>query len=64
VEDGRVVHVLGGHHRLDHVLHELLVDELVGDVGAVLGGDEDGVHALGHHGAALLLVLDGDLGLA
>jgi len=64
VVDGLVIEVLGGHHRLDDVLHQLLRDVIVGDVRRVLGGDEDGVHALGHHGAALVDVLAGHLGLA
>ena len=64
MEDGLVVQVLGGHHSLDDVLHEVLVDLVVGHVRGVLGGDKDGVHALGDHGAVLLLVLHGDLGLA
>lgn len=49
------------HHWLDHVLHQVLLDLVVGHVGVVLGGDEDGVHAQGHHGTALLLVLNGHL---
>mmetsp|Transcript_718 Transcript_718/g.2130 ORF Transcript_718/g.2130 Transcript_718/m.2130 type:complete len:265 (+) Transcript_718:788-1582(+) len=63
VEDGLVVQVLGRHHGLDDVLHQVLVDLVVGDILVVLGGDEDGVHAHGDHGATLLLVLHGHLGL-
>jgi len=51
-------------YRLDDVLHEVLVDLVVGDVLIVLGGDEDGVYTQGDHGAALLAVLNGHLGLA
>ncbi len=40
------------------------MDLLVGDVLVVLGGDEEGVHALRDHGAALLLVLHRHLRLA
>lgn len=64
VEDGLVVQVLLGHDGLDDVLHEVSVDLVVGDVGRVLCGDEDGVHADGGQGAALLLVLHCHLGLA
>lgn len=39
------------------------MDLVVGDILVVLGGDEDGVHAHGDHGATLLLVLHGHLGL-
>ena len=51
-------------YRLDDVLHEVLVDLVVGDVLIVLGGDEDGVNTQGDHGAALLAVLNSHLGLA
>lgn len=63
VVDGLLIEVLGGDDRLDDVLHDVLVNLLVGDVGLVLGGDDDGVDADGDHAAVLLLVLDGDLGL-
>ena len=52
VEDRVGVEVLGRDDGLDHVLLEVLGDLLVGHVGAVLGGDEDGVDADGDHGAA------------
>jgi hypothetical protein len=52
VEDGVLVEVLGGDHRLNDVLLEVLRDLLVGDVGAVLRRDEDGVDADGDHRAA------------
>lgn len=61
VEDGLLIQVLLRHHRLDHVLHELLVDGLVGHIRAVLGGDQDGVHAHRHHSPSLLFVLHGHL---
>jgi hypothetical protein len=64
MEDGFVIQVLGGHHGFDDVLHQVLVDLVVGDVWGVLGGDEDGVHAQGDHGAALLFVFHRHLGLA
>lgn len=63
VVDGLLIEVLGGDDGLDDVLHDVLVNLLVGDVGLVLGGDDDGVDADGDHAAVLLLVLDGDLGL-
>ena len=64
MEDGLVVQVLGWHHGLDDVLHEVLVDLVIGHVWGVLGGDEDGVHPLRHHGPIILLVLHCHLGLA
>lgn len=63
VVDGLLIEVLGGDDGLDDVLHDVLVNLLVGDVGLVLGGDDDGVDTDGDHAAVLLLVLDGDLGL-
>ena len=63
VVDGLVVEVLGGDDGLDDVLHQDLVDGLVGHVGVVLRRDDDGVHAHGGQVRALLLVLDGDLRL-
>lgn len=63
VVDGLLIEVLGGDDGLDDVLHDVLVNLLVGDVGLVLGGDDDGVDADRDHAAVLLLVLDGDLGL-
>jgi len=65
VVDGVVVEVLGGDHGLDDMLHEVGADLLVGHVGGVLSGDQDGMNALRGHGAiSLLLVLGGDLDLA
>lgn len=64
VEDGLVVEVLLGHDGLDDMLHEVGMDLVVGDVGRVLRGDEDGVHADGRQSAALLLVLNSHLCLA
>lgn len=64
MEDGFVVEVFGWDYSLDDVLHEVLVDLIVGDLRRVLCGDEDGVNALRDHGTPVLLVLDGDLRLA
>uniref|UniRef100_J3KZC6 Uncharacterized protein n=1 Tax=Oryza brachyantha TaxID=4533 RepID=J3KZC6_ORYBR len=64
VEDGLLVEVLLRDDRLDDVLLEVGGDLVVGDGLVVLGGDEDGVDADGDPGAALVEVLDGDLGLA
>ena len=64
VEDGLVVKVLGWDNGLDHMLHQVSADLLVGHILIVLGGDEDGVHALGDERSGALgvtLVLDGDL---
>lgn len=63
MEDGLVIQILGRHNRLDDVLHEVLVDLVVGDVWGVLRGDQDGVHPLRDHGSVFLLVLDCDLRL-
>src|SRR5699024_5904511 len=51
---------LGGDGGQDDVLYHVGADLLQGDGLVVLGGDDDGVHA---QGAALAVVLDGDLGL-
>uniref|UniRef100_A0A804N322 Uncharacterized protein n=1 Tax=Zea mays TaxID=4577 RepID=A0A804N322_MAIZE len=64
VEDGLLVEVLLRDHGLDDVLLEVGGDLVVGDGLVVLGGDEHGVHADGHHGAALVHVLHRHLGLA
>lgn len=61
--DGLVVEVLGGDDLLDDLLENLLAELLGGDVGRVLGRDDDGVDTLGDDGALVVLVLDGDLGL-
>jgi hypothetical protein len=64
VVDGLLVEVLGRDDGLDHVLHELGLDLLLGDVLAVLGGDHDGVDADGDGAAVVHSVLAGHLGLA
>mmetsp|Transcript_2880 Transcript_2880/g.9377 ORF Transcript_2880/g.9377 Transcript_2880/m.9377 type:complete len:508 (+) Transcript_2880:268-1791(+) len=64
VEDGVRVEQRRGDDLLDHLLHEILADLLVGDGLVVLRGDEHGVDALRTHGAAFVLVLDRDLRLA
>jgi len=64
--DGLVVDKLTRDDLVDDLLADDLADLLVGDRGVVLGGDDDGVHALGDEVAragGVLLVLDGDLGL-
>lgn len=61
--DGLVVEELLGDDLLDDLLLQLLAELLGGDVLGVLGGDDDGVDALGNDGAVVVLVLDGDLGL-
>lgn len=63
MEDNLVIKVLGGDDGLDDLLEEDLADGLVVNTLSVLGGDDDGVDALGDHGAIVILVLDGDLGL-
>lgn len=61
--DSLVVQQVGGDDLVDDLLAELGTDDLVGDVLIVLGGDDDGVDTLGGEEAAVLGVLDGDLGL-
>jgi len=64
VEDGLFVKVLRRNHRLDNMLLEVCSNLVIGDSLVMLGGDQDGVHTDGDHGAALIAVLDSDLGLA
>jgi len=63
VEDGVVVHVLGGDDFLDHAGHENLSHGLELNVLVVLHGDDDRVHTLGDASAILERVLARDLGL-
>ena len=63
VVDGLLVEVLGRHHRLDHVLHEPLLDILLSDLLVVLGGDDDGVDTEGHWATVHHLVFTSDLSL-
>mmetsp|Transcript_32632 Transcript_32632/g.60018 ORF Transcript_32632/g.60018 Transcript_32632/m.60018 type:complete len:264 (+) Transcript_32632:660-1451(+) len=64
VVDGLVIEVLSRDNRLDHVLHKIRGDLLVGDILRVLGGDHNSVNALGHWNTILELVLTSDLSLA
>lgn len=61
--DGVVVNVLGGDGCLDDLLKNLLAEVLSGDVGRVLGRNDDGVDTNGDNSAVVVLVLDGDLSL-
>jgi hypothetical protein len=63
VVDGLVVQVLCGDDLLDNLVENLLAELLGGNVGAVLGRDDNSVDTLGDNGTAVVLVLDGDLGL-
>lgn len=63
VVDGLVVEQVGGDDLLDDLLLDLLAELLGGDGLAVLCRDDDGVDTLGDDGTAVVLVLDGDLGL-
>jgi len=63
VEDGVLVHVLGGDDFLDDAAHEDLSHVLELNVLVVLHGDDNRVHALGNAGTILERVLAGDLGL-
>ena len=47
MEDGVLVHVLGGNDFLDDAVHQDLAHVLQLDVLVVLDGDDDRVHALG-----------------
>ena len=58
---GVLVQQLRRHGGLDHQLDHVPADLLQLRLRAVLGGDDDGVHP---DGATLLVILDGDLGLA
>ena len=57
VVDGLVVQVLGRHHRLDHMLEQVLADLLQRHLLRVLRRDDDRVDPLGHRLPALHLVL-------
>lgn len=63
VVNGLVIEVLGGDDLLDDLLLDLLTELLGGDIGRVLGRDDDGVDTLGDDGTVIVAVLDGDLGL-
>jgi hypothetical protein len=63
VVDGVLVEVLGGNGLLDDLLLDLLAELLNGDVGRVLGGDNDGVNTERDDGTVVVCVLDSDLGL-
>lgn len=61
--DGLVVEVLGGDDLLDDLLQDLLAELLGGDVLGVLGRDDNGVNAERDNGTAVVLILNGNLGL-
>lgn len=63
VVDGTVIEEVSGDNLLDDLLLDLLAELLSADLLSVLGGDDNGVDAEGDGGTAILLVLDGDLGL-
>jgi hypothetical protein len=63
VVDGALIQVLLRDGGLDDLLKDLLAKLLSGDIGRVLGRDDDGVDAEGNDGAVVVLVLDGDLSL-
>lgn len=48
---------------LDDLVHQLLPEVLLGNVGAVLGRNDNGIDGLGNRHAVFNDVLDGDLGL-
>jgi len=49
---------------LDDMVEDVLPDLLVGDVGIVLGGDQNSVHSFGFNQMPLFFVLNGDLHFA
>jgi len=61
--NGLVVQQAVGDGGLDHLVHQLLANKVVGDRVGVLGANHHSVHALGHHAAALVFVLHRHLGL-
>ena len=61
--DGAVIKQFGRDDLLDDFLKDLLAEFLSRDRLSVLGGDDDGVDAKRDGSAAILFVLDGDLGL-
>mmetsp|Transcript_32014 Transcript_32014/g.78115 ORF Transcript_32014/g.78115 Transcript_32014/m.78115 type:complete len:294 (+) Transcript_32014:428-1309(+) len=59
-----IIQILGRNNGLDHMLHDIGTDLLVGHILRMLSGDQDRVHTLGDHGTILtLLVLHGHLRL-
>jgi hypothetical protein len=64
VVDGLVVEVLFGDDGFDDMFHEVGGNLFVGDIFGVLGGDDNGVDALGDRDAIDQLVFTGDLRLA
>jgi hypothetical protein len=63
VVDSTFIKELGGYHPLDNLLHDLFPELLRRDLFGVLSGDNDRVNTEGDDGSAVLLILDGDLGL-
>ena len=61
MEDGVLVHVLGGDDFLDDAVHQDLSHVLQLDVLVVLDGDDDRVHALGDASAVFERVFACDL---
>ena len=61
--DGLRSEVVGWDDLLDDLLLDLLTQLLGGNVCAVLGADDDGVHSEGHNGTIIMLILNSDLGL-
>ena len=61
--DCLVGEVFGWDDFLDDLLLDLLAQLLGGDVCAVLGADNDGMHTEGNDGTVIMLILYSDLGL-
>ena len=63
VIDGLVIKILLGDGFLDNLLLDLLAQLLGGDVWAVLGADNNGIHSNRLYSTVIMLVLDRDLRL-
>lgn len=63
VIDGAVIQKVGRNDLLDDLLPELLTEVLGGDVVAVLGRDDNGIHTQRLDSAVVVGILNGDLGL-
>ena len=63
VIDSAVIQEVGGNDLLDDLLLQFLAETLSGDVVAVLGGDDNGVHTQRLDGTVVMGVFNSNLGL-